>query len=102
MGYNLVSITTEFFYYMPSYDVIASACNTSTAENQIAQGLGTYLSKEKDKLCAYSGGIKLESVDIANPQDVSLFVRAFCRYCSVDHYRAKQQLQSLVTEYIKA
>ena len=68
--------------------------------NQLAQGLGTYIKKDGDKLKFYDGGLEQLVVDIDDSVDVYAATRAFCEYCSVNHYRAKQQLQSLVTSYI--
>lgn len=93
--------TSEFFYLDPAYNVIASCSSgTVTAMSQLSQGIGTYLQKEDGKLKAFSGGIEMYAVDIENAEDVVLLARAFCEFCGVNHTRAKQQLQSLVTAYI--
>lgn len=93
--------TSEFFYYEPAFDVIASCSSgTVTAANQLAQGKGTFLKKEGGKLKAFCDGDELLAVDIDDAEDVTLLARAFCDFCSVNHYRAKQQLQGLVVSYV--
>jgi hypothetical protein len=104
IGGNIMpAFTSEYFYYNPAFDVVASKCSgTVTADNQLAQGIGTYIKKENNKLKAYSGGEELLAVDINNAEDVVHLARAFCDFCSVNHYPAKRQLQSLVFSYVNA
>lgn len=97
----LNTYTAEYFYINPAFNVIClSAGISNTAQNQLVQQIGSYIQKDNDKLLFYSGGKLLLEIDINNIEDIYASSRAFCDYCSLNHSRAKEQLQSLVMSYI--
>lgn len=98
----MASQTSEFFQFDPSYNIIiATNSMGTTAANSLQQGLGRYISQEDAKLCFYDGGKCLLKVDTSNKEDVNHAVRAFTRYNGLTDYRSREQLQSLVNDYIR-